>query len=46
MLHRKLEQLDNQYKRIDGHSNVWVVKPSYIARGHGIYCSNVLKEII
>eukprot|EP00347_Sterkiella_histriomuscorum_P013320 403365167 len=44
--HEKLQQILNQYKTIDGFSNVWVVKPSYNARGLGIYCANKLKDII
>jgi hypothetical protein len=39
-------KLVEQYSTIDGASNVWVVKPSYNARGVGIYCTNKLKDII
>lgn len=45
-MHHKMEKHDPQYKSIDGVKNVWVVKPSYNARGLGIYCTNVLKDII
>lgn len=27
-----------QYKSIDGLNNVWISKPSYNARGVGIFC--------
>ena len=45
-LHKKLCKIVPQYGTIDGVANVWVVKPSFNARGVGVYCSNRLKEII
>lgn len=45
-LNRKLSRLIPQYAMIDGVANVWVVKPSFNARGVGVYCTNKLKEII
>lgn len=45
-MHRKLSKLMPQYQIIDGCANVWVVKPSYNARGLGVYCSNRIKDII
>ena len=31
---------------LDGIHNAWVVKPSFNARGLGIYCTNKLKDIV
>ena len=45
-LHAKLQRLIPQYGMIDGIGNVWVVKPSFNARGLGVYCTNKLKDII
>ena len=45
-IHYKMEQADAQYKYIDGTKNVWVVKPSFSARGLGIYCTDKIKDII
>ena len=33
-----------QYKSIDGLNNVWISKPSYNARGVGIFCFDQMKE--
>ena len=46
MLHRSLSQEIIQYRDIDGVANVWIVKPSYNARGIGIYCTRSLQAII
>ena len=35
-----------QYEFIDGLANVWVVKPSFNARGLGVYCTNKMRDII
>lgn len=45
-MNRKLCKLFPQYAVIDGLANVWVVKPSYNARGVGVYCTNKIKDII
>ena len=45
-LHLTLEKLLPQYRQIDGTHNIWIVKPSYNARGHGIYCTRQLKDIL
>lgn len=45
-LDRKLARIMPQYGLIDGVANVWVVKPSFNARGLGVYCSNKIKDII
>jgi hypothetical protein len=45
-LHMHLLESNAQYSKIDGQKNVWIVKPSYNARGVGIYCTNNLKEIV
>ena len=39
-VHYKMEEADAQYKFVDGTKNVWVVKPSFSARGLGIYCTD------
>ena len=39
MLQQKLSRKMVQFRDIDGTSNVWIVKPSYNARGIGIYCT-------
>ena len=44
-LHRKLTNRLTQYDLIDGTKNVWIVKPSYNARGIGIYCTNKFSQI-
>ena len=44
--HEKLMKLLPQYRAIDGCHNVWVVKPSFNARGLGVYCANRMKDII
>ena len=41
-VHRKFLDLLPQYRQIDGIRNIWIVKPSYNARGVGIYCANKL----
>ena len=35
-----------QYHKIDGSKNVWVVKPSYNARGIGIYCTDKFRDAV
>lgn len=45
-MHRKLLTNVPQYDKIDGFQNTWVVKPSYNARGFGIYLTKKLKDII
>lgn len=45
LMHDKLRSVCQQYRQIDGYRNVWVVKPSYNARGLGIYCTNKLNDI-
>ena len=45
-MHRKLLENVPQYYKIDGCQNTWVVKPSYNARGVGIYLTRTLKDII
>jgi hypothetical protein len=42
----KILKIDKLEQSIDGTQNVWVVKPSYTARGLGIYCANKVKDII
>jgi hypothetical protein len=31
---------------MDGTNNIWIVKPSYNARGVGIYCTRQLRDIL
>jgi hypothetical protein len=45
-LYRNLIGLFPQFGRIDGYHNMWIVKPSYNARGIGIYCSRDINEIV
>ena len=45
-LYKKLAIYDEQFGRIDGANNIWIVKPSYTARGHGIYITDKMKDII
>lgn len=45
-IHRQLEKALPQYSTVDGTSNVWICKPSYNARGHGIFCFNKKSEIM
>lgn len=47
-LSRKLEKHWPQYgpKTVNGDRNVWICKPSYNARGLGIFCFNQKSEII
>ena len=45
-LHQTLQRLLPQYRQIDGTHNIWIVKPSYNARGVGIYCTRQLREIL
>jgi glutathionylspermidine synthase len=42
--HKRLKQKLQQYQAIDGCRNIWISKPSYNARGVGIFCFNQLKE--
>jgi len=42
--HRLLKQHFPQYK-VDGTRNIWIVKPSYNARGFGIYCIDSVKDL-
>ena len=34
-----------QYGQIDGCENIWICKPSFTARGVGIYCFSSLREL-
>jgi hypothetical protein len=43
--HKLLKQNLPQYK-IDGCKNIWIVKPSYNARGFGIYLVDNLKDLM
>lgn len=43
--HKLLKKTFPQYM-IDGSRNIWIVKPSYNARGFGIYLIDSMKEII
>ena len=45
-VHRRFLNLLPQYRQIDGVRNIWIVKPSYNARGVGIYCARQLSQII
>ena len=43
--HKLLKKVFPQYK-IDGMRNIWIVKPSYNARGFGIYLVDTVKELV
>ena len=43
-MHEQLERRLVQYRSIDGTHNVWISKPSYNARGVGIYCFDRMNE--
>ena len=43
--HKRLYEHLPQY-RIDGHRNIWIVKPGFDARGHNIYLIKDIKEIL
>ena len=45
-MHKELELKYPQYKSIDGDSNIWINKPSYNARGVGIFCFNNTREVM
>ena len=45
-MHSKLCRNLPQYAKIDGMKNVWVVKPSYNARGIGIYCTDKFRDVV
>ena len=44
-LHQELKRHIYQYKAIDDSYNVWICKPSYNARGFGIFCFNNIKDL-
>ena len=44
-IHNQLKKSIFQYKNIDDIHNVWICKPSYNARGFGIFCFNQLKDL-
>lgn len=44
-LHKELKQHIHQYKAIDDVYNTWICKPSYNARGFGIFCFNSMKDL-
>lgn len=41
----RLKDIDPQYE-INGHNNIWIVKPAGLSRGRGIDVFNTLVEII
>lgn len=43
--HKRLYEAVPQY-RIDGHRNIWIVKPGFDARGHNIYLIKDIREIL
>ena len=42
----QLREILPQFRTMDGTHNLWIVKPSYTARGLGIYCTRAMKDII
>ena len=45
-MHREMEARYPQYKSIDGDRNIWISKPSYNARGVGIFCFNRTADVL
>lgn len=45
-IHKDLKKSIHQYKEIDDVNNVWICKPSYNARGFGIFCFNNPKDVV
>lgn len=43
-IHNLMKRKFEQYRSIDGNSNVWISKPSYNARGVGIFCFNQMRD--
>lgn len=43
-VHRALKKHCPQYRNIDGIDNIWISKPSYNARGVGIFCFDEYKD--
>ena len=43
--HKLMKATFPQYSAIDGLRNIWIVKPSYNARGFGIYLIDSMKEL-
>ena len=44
-MHKELKAKYPQYGTIDGADNVWICKPSFTARGVGIFCFRSLREL-
>jgi len=44
-VHKILKRIDFQYGAIDSYHNTWICKPSYNARGIGIFCFNSIKDL-
>ena len=44
-MHKELKAKYPQYGAIDGTENVWICKPSFTARGVGIFCFRSLREL-
>eukprot|EP00347_Sterkiella_histriomuscorum_P009991 403339101 len=44
-IHKLLKQCLSQYDMIDDSYNTWICKPSYNARGFGIFCFNSLNQL-
>ena len=45
-MHKEMELKYPQYKSIDGDRNIWISKPSYNARGVGIFCFNKASDVL
>ena len=44
-MHKEMKAKYPQYGSIDGSDNVWICKPSFTARGVGIFCFRSLGEL-
>ncbi len=44
--HKLLKSNFPQYATVDGSRNIWIVKPSYNARGFGIYLVDNVRDLV
>jgi hypothetical protein len=43
-IHKAMKKHCPQYGSIDGDRNIWISKPSYNARGVGVFCFDDFKD--
>ena len=44
--HKLMKLSFPQYSTVDGIRNIWIVKPSYNARGFGIYLVDNVRDLV